>query len=159
MNLNKTYKDFVNDVITEISNKAEAHSIGFKNLMKSNNNNNQRQTRQILRAWAEAFVQEDTARWRTQIRNIKKYVHTGTSTTTIPIYTPYQFMIYFFDTYLHRAWGWNINKIKQHLEHASETIQMEEKYYSRNTIRSIIRLVKHGQQHKQLFVHVFNSLT
>ena len=172
MKLKKTYRDFVNEVITEkvgensIGKTTTGHQETMKRIKEYFNRENRRQPRQILRTWAEAFVQTNPALWRTQIRNIRRYIRTGgtppPSPTTMSVtrVTPFQVMIYFFLTYLqdrHGQWR-NINEIRQQLEEASETIQMDEDYYSNSTIREMLRLIRQGQRNRQLFVHVFNSL-
>lgn len=162
MKFDKTYKDFLNDIITEAEGNSSSPSLNpnVQAFLKQMSTNRKQRLvkpedyRRILRAYAESFILDDITHWRNFIRSIRTAIRGHGPLVT----TKYQFIIDFFNYYFNTVYHGNTREIQRYLEQAAETIQMEEKYYTRSTIRTMRRLVRQGQRNRQLFVNVFDSL-
>lgn len=154
MKLQKTYKDFVKEVITEkISNKAEAYGTAYKNLRKKKDKNSV-DARKILKIYAEAFILNDIRYWRGYLATIRRSLR---GHGPVPM-TKYHFLQGFFNYYFETVYHGSLREVREYLINASETIQIDPKFYSLICIRKIRKLVSRGER-RQLLVSVFDSLT
>lgn len=163
--MEKTYRDFVNQVIAEANGRKSA----FDEWLASRHNNKKQEVdyQKVLKIYAQAFTEDqDDAIWDEFIEKLKEYYPQNptqpspTGSGDILIVTKYQFMKAFFNYYLNVVYNSSIKEIKQCLSEAAQTIGIDEKYYKRGMIRKVLKLLssKNKQKYKSLFVQIYNDL-
>ena len=166
MKFQKTYKDFVNEIISEAkvgALKSNPNSFGntiakdVVNSVKEEKKKREqlrRKMRNFLKNYAKAFILEHESEWNNFINAIIKSTGGKTPITV----TKYQFMQAFFQYYFDTVFNGKVKGVRSCLEKASESIQLEKEEYSKSMINKVYKFVKKGQKNKKLFVEVFNSL-
>lgn len=157
MKLEKTYRDFVNDVITQkIDNKVQFTGAAHQEFMKKMQEKKDEKLdyKSLLKSYAQAFLLEYDSQWVNFIRAIIS----STGGTTPVVITKYQFMQAFFTYYFDNVFGKKVKNIRACLEAASETTQFDKNDISKGTIKKVYKIIKKGEKNKKVFVSVFNSL-
>lgn len=150
--MEKTFKDFVNEVISEDTKKKSGFDQWLDSRKNKSDKNKEINHKQLLKNYADAFLLINPNGWNGFIRSVVKGLNGKKEITK------YQFMQAFFNYYITKVYKNNKKLLQKCLLKASETIGMDEKDYSKNSVNAIIKIVKNGQKNKKAFVNVFDSL-
>ena len=153
--MEKTYRDFYNEVINEAVNKAEGLGSAHKKLKESLKNPKEDQInyKELLKTYAEAFIIQHEKYFEFFINAIVK-----SSKSTPVMITKYQFIQAFFMYYFERVFRKNFKLVNRCLNKASESLELDKIDYSNYIIKKIYKMIKDGQKNKKLLVSIFDSL-
>lgn len=174
--MEKTFKDFVIEVITEAGDpdatvkkqiQGMADSIGGA-LEKSLKNHSQNELRDIMKIYANCFINLRGESWPDFISALvsacakkKQFIDEKDPNKGIWC-TKFQFMYGFFEFYFTQVFkfkkGYWARGIQKCVKKFEETQEMDKDTYSLKTANEVINVFKSGKKHKKLFVGVFNSL-
>ena len=164
MKFQKTYKDFVNEIITEkISNRVEAGGLAFQKWMKKKQKKKASEFQSAMKIIAQAFLQQlDESIWDEFITKLSQYypknvVKDASGNNSLQI-TKFQFMVGFYKFYFKEVFKNSITQIRNIINQAAETIDIDKEDYSRDTIRQIKRIISNAAKNKNIFVSIFDSM-
>ncbi len=165
MKLEKTYRDFVNQVITEAGKK---HGPAFEKLMKGLDDKltkwkqdrkkdredlTPNELQKYLVAYSEAFfLQNIEENWNGLNKYIVNFVRDKESNQL----TPYQFVALYFKFFFQEVFGKSIDNFIKFLDQASQIIEMDESYYKKNTVKKVFKALGDAKKYKTAFVAFFN---
>lgn len=177
MNFDKTYKDFVNDIVTEAKVgvlKDNPNSFG-KTFVKDAVNDGKKVVNKVaenlkkrreakekllqemttlLPLYGKAFiiVYNDPKYWNDFIASLKKQSKNGKI-------TKFQFVSYFFKYYMAKIMKNSTGDIYKTLKQAAQSLEMTKDQYKKSKIRYVKKFVNNADKHKDVFVKIFKSLT
>lgn len=177
MKFQKTYKDFVNEIISEAGSDPDAtikkQIKGLSDaingaLEKSFKKHSQNELRDIMRTYVNCFITLQGDKWNDFISLLvsscakrKQFIDEKDPKKGIWC-TKFQFMYGFFDYYFKKVFkfkkGYWAKGIQKCLKECEEIQEMDKDTCSLKTINEVINIYNHGQKHKKLFVSIFNSL-
>lgn len=164
MKFEKTFRDFVNEVINEAKTNGDGRAM--KKLMKkkdtSKNNSKYKET---LTTYANAFLlNEDGSNWSDFInilvqscKDNSQFIDKDDPTKGVYC-TKYQIIKGFFDYYFNVVYNHNVKNIQNCLKQAAETVDIEENDWSKGTIKQMFDIVKKAKDNKNIFVGIYNSI-